>query len=105
MLPILVSNTMSTSDDICICCLLVTGLLQLVEQELLTMFMYVGLYISCSAHGLSPMKENVAYTGVQHDVCIRWYMCLLFISNRTGATSGTGNIYCFGCQTVIFYSV
>ena len=29
--------------------LLVTGLVQLVEQELLTMFMYVGLYISYSA--------------------------------------------------------
>jgi hypothetical protein len=29
--------------------LLLSGLVQLVEQELLTMFMYVGLYISFSA--------------------------------------------------------
>ena len=33
---ILVSNTMSILDDIFVCCLLITGVVQLVEQELFT---------------------------------------------------------------------
>jgi len=34
MLRILESNTMSILDDIFVCCLLITGVMQLVEQEL-----------------------------------------------------------------------
>jgi hypothetical protein len=49
MLRILMSNTMSILDDIFVCCLLITGVVQLVEQELFTISDVTPLfYIICS---------------------------------------------------------
>ena len=49
MLRILVYNTMSILDNIFVCCLLITGVVQLVEQELFTISDVTPLFcIICS---------------------------------------------------------
>ena len=71
MLRILMSNTMSILDDIFVCCLLITGVVQLVEQELFTISDVTPLfYIICSF-----LLLIVCFCSFSVDHCIVFLFC------------------------------